>query len=77
MSLTVDQLIESYPECAFFALYAGLRMYKDLKVKEDDSRNDGSFSIAGAEAYSMLKMLEENYTDMFIEAQIEYIKVYE
>lgn len=61
-------------ECAFFTLYAGLRMYKELKGEQH--RGKQTFSIAGAEAHSMLEYLKEKYPQRFAIAQQEYEDVY-
>lgn len=60
-------------ECAFFALYAGLRMYFNLK---SDSAPEGQMSIAGAEAYCLLKQLEEKHPRAYKEAESEFNRVY-
>ena len=56
--------------CAFFALYAGLRMYSDLKAKQKTGTNE--VSVAGAEAYSMLQDIKVSHPEEFKEAEIEY-----
>lgn len=60
-------------QCAFFALYAGLRMYRDLKKKQDPPH---AISIAGAEAHCLLMQLKESYPQDYIEAQVEFEDVY-
>jgi len=60
--------------CAFFALYAGLRMYSELK--EDKHKGKNSMSIAGAEAYSILMDLKFTYPKECEEAKKEYDEVY-
>ena len=54
----------------FFALYAGLKMYSDLKAKQKRGINE--FSIAGAEAYSILEDLKESHPKECAEAKKEY-----
>lgn len=58
---------------AFFALYAGLRMYKEQKEK---SVPGGAISIPAAEAFCMLCDLEEQYPIQYKQAGIEYQDVY-
>jgi len=60
-------------QCAFFALYAGLRMYKELKNKV---ATNNAFSIAGAEAYCMLEDLKEQYPKQYWESAAEFEQVY-
>ncbi len=55
---------------AFFALYAGLRMYKDLKSHQTKGTEENS--IAGAEAYIMLETLAEKFPKLYKEASAEY-----
>ncbi len=68
--------------CAFFAIYAGLRMYKEHKDKQVMLQNkvakigEECFSIAAAEAYSMLEQLKENHPIEFKEAEDEFNKCY-
>ena len=60
-------------ECAFFALYAGLRMYRDLKKAQDPPH---AMSIAGAEAHCLLEQLKVKYPQDYTEAQAEFEEVY-
>ena len=55
---------------AFFALYAGLKMYSDLKAKQKKGTNE--VSIAGAEAYSILEDIKESHPKECAEAKKEY-----
>jgi len=67
---------------AFFALYAGLRMYKEQKEKQiillneikDDSEK--TFSIPAAEAYCMMEDLREKFPKQYEEAKQEFEEVY-
>jgi len=67
---------------AFFALYAGLRMYKEQKEKQiillneikDDSEK--TFSIPAAEAYCMMQDLREKFPKQYEEAKQEFEEVY-
>ena len=61
-------------DCAFFALFAGLKMYSDLKAEEN--RGTNKMNIAGAEAYCMLYDLKEDYPEKWEEAKKEYVDVY-
>lgn len=69
-------------EAAFFALYAGLRMYKEKKdrqVKLLNAANGNSeeqFSIPAAEAFCMLQDLKEKFPKEYAEASEEYEAVY-
>ena len=56
--------------CAFFALYAGLRMYNEYKHKQHLGKD--SFSTAGAEAYSMMEDLRYSHPEQYEEAKKEY-----
>lgn len=64
--------------CAFFALYAGLRMYEDYKRKEwtDQIRDNPGYVVRMSLAYLntmfLLDQLKENYPQDYIEAEIEY-----
>ena len=64
--------------CAFFALYAGLRMYMEVKETEikaasmSDKSRRGAVSIAAAEAYCMLEELREQFPKLYKEAVVEY-----
>lgn len=59
--------------CAFFALYAGLRMYKEQKEKVVEP---GAISTPAAEAYCMLRDLEEQHPVEYKQAGIEFQEVY-
>ena len=61
---------------AFFALYAGLTMYHNLKKKQDSERNDGGISIAGLEAAALLEDLKLNHWKEYWESAAEYEHVY-
>lgn len=61
-------------ECAFFALYAGLRMYIDQRKK---SVPDGQISIAAAEAFCLIEQLKEKHPKQYQEAEQEYSEVYD
>lgn len=67
---------------AFFALYAGLRMYKEQKNKqirllnESKPENERTFSIPAAEAYCMLQDMKEQYPVLYQQAGVEYQEVY-
>lgn len=58
---------------AFFALYAGLRMYREQKEKHLE---DGAISLPAAEAYCMLCDLKEQYPKEYEQAGVEYQEVY-
>ncbi len=69
--------------CAFFALYAGLRMYKDKKLKQvklqrevANGMGEESFSIPAAEAYCMLEDLREKFPKEYAESKEEYDEIY-
>jgi hypothetical protein len=72
----------SEKDCAFFALYAGLRMYKEHKDKQVALQNkvakigEECFSIAAAEAFSLLEQLKENHPKEFKEAELEFNECY-
>jgi hypothetical protein len=72
--MTVELNLESDPQSAFFALYAGLRMYQEQR--DSAQREDDAFSIAAAEAYCMLEDLREQFPEEYEEAKQEYDKVY-
>lgn len=57
------------PAAAFFALYAGLRMYKEQREKRVP---EGMLSFVAAEASCILEMLEENFPSHYIEAVKEF-----
>ena len=67
---------------AFFALYAGLRMYKEQKDSEFALKKQlkqirqSAFSIAAAEAYRMLEDLKSQKPKWYYEAEAEYNEVY-
>ena len=56
--------------CAFFALYAGLKMYSDMKAEQ--YKGTDKMNIAGAEAYCMLQDLKLSHPNEFEEAKKEY-----
>lgn len=58
---------------AFFALYAGLRMYKEQREKRVEGEG---ISIAAAEAYGMLEDLKEQYPLEYKQAGVEFQEVY-
>lgn len=70
----IFDLEASDQECAFFAIYAGLRMYMGVK-KQQETRPD-MLSVASAEAYCMLKSLEEQFPEEYKNAELEYNEVY-
>lgn len=72
--MIVEFNLEGNPEVAFYALYAGLRMFKDKKIEEDKKHPD-QINQAGAEAYCMLQTLKENFPKEFSEAKTEYEQV--
>jgi hypothetical protein len=61
-------------ECAFFALYAGLRMYKEQREKNVSSPD--AISFAAAEAYGLLEDLKEQHPKEYGLAEKEYNEVY-
>ena len=67
---------------AFFALYAGLRMYKEQKDKkikllnEQKEDSEKTFSIPAAEAYCMMEDLREKFPKHYEEAKQEFNEVY-
>lgn len=72
--MTIKFNLEGRDEgCAFFALYAGLRMYKEQR---DKNTPKGEFSIASGEAFLMLEDLRENYPKQYSEAKKEFDEVY-
>lgn len=58
---------------AFFALYAGLRMYKEQREKRVEGPG---ISIAAAEAFCMMEDLREQYPLEYQQAGIEFQEVY-
>jgi len=56
--------------CAFFALYAGLRMYNEYKHEQHKGKD--SFSTAGAEAYGIMEDLRYSHPKEYEEAKKEY-----
>jgi hypothetical protein len=58
---------------AFFAMYAGLRMYKEQKHL---TTPDDMFSIPAGEAFCMLEDLKEMYPSQYAEAEAEYNVIY-
>jgi hypothetical protein len=75
--MNIDKIIFDFEgrdeACAMFALYAGLRMYKELKQGQE---KDGEMSIAGAEAYCLLMDIEEQYPKEFAECKAEFEMIY-
>ena len=69
----IFDLEASDQEAAFFALYAGLRMYKEQRQKRVPK---GQMSITAAEAYCMMQSLKKQYPDWYKEAEIEFKEVY-
>lgn len=63
----------SDPSAAFFALYAGLRIYKELK---DSVTEPDMLSIPGAEAFCMLMKLKEKFPEQFAACEREYNSTY-
>jgi hypothetical protein len=67
---------------AFFALYAGLRMYKEQKDKQtillNETKDDieKTFSIPAAEASCMMQDLREKFPKQYEEAKQEFEEVY-
>lgn len=73
--ITLDDFIfEARDDSALFALYAGLRMYKEQKLITPAPKN--AFSIAGAEAYCMLQDLKSLYPKQYKECELEYEEQY-
>jgi hypothetical protein len=61
------------PISAFFAVYAGLRMYAEQKIVNMSS---DAVSLPAAEAYCMLEELEEKFPKNYSESRDEYDRVY-
>lgn len=61
--------------CAFFGLYAGLRMYIEYKKESVNDHIPSQMSMAAAEAYCMLEDLREKYPIQYSEAKEEYDEV--
>lgn len=67
---------------AFFALYAGLRMYKEVKENQIkasslvDENKSTAISVPAMEAYGMMCDLEEQFPNYFKEAEQEYNENY-
>lgn len=59
---------------AFFALYAGLRIYKEIKDAQPKPKD--AISVPAAEAYCMLEDLKEKYPTEYEAAQKEYDEIY-
>lgn len=59
--------------CAFFALYAGLRIYFN---KRSENTPADQISIAAAEAYGMLQQLKEKHPKEYKDAEDEFNSVY-
>lgn len=60
-------------ESSFFALYTGLRMYKEQRNRSVEPE---VFSISGAEAYGLLQQLKRQHPEQFAQAEQEYNDVY-
>lgn len=58
---------------AFFALYAGLRMYKEQREGRCEG---GAISIAAACAFCMLEDLKNQYPKEYAQAGVEFQEVY-
>ena len=74
MKLIFDLSEKNDAECAFFALYAGLRMYIDFKEKQP--KEEGAFSVPAMEGHGLLRDLEAQYPQQYAEAELEYETVY-
>jgi hypothetical protein len=73
--MTIKFNLEGRDEgCAFFALYAGLRMYKEQR--EQSVSEPGGISIAAAEAYAMLQDMKARFPAHFEDAEEEFEAVY-
>lgn len=72
--MIVEFNLEGNPAVAFYALYAGLIMFKDKKVEQDKNSPD-KINQAGAEAYCMLQDLKKQYPKHFEYAEEEYQRV--
>lgn len=59
---------------AFFALYAGLRMYKEQREK--NVSDPQAISIAAAEAFIFLEELKQQFPRSYALAEDEYDEVY-
>lgn len=57
-------------ESALYTLYASLRMFKELKEKDN---NSGQYSICAAEAGDLLEQLKESHPGLIKECEIEYV----
>ena len=71
ITFNFDESVDA--EAAIFALYAGLRMYKEAKRKDETS---GTFNVAAAEAHCMLEQIKETLPDDYIACMVEYDKIY-
>lgn len=58
---------------AFFAIYAGIRMYKEQR---ENRVSEGNVSITAAEAYGLLEDLKEQHPHYFESAKKEYDEAY-
>lgn len=69
-------------DCAFFAIYAGLRMYKEQKeseilLKEQMGQQEpGAISLPAAEAFCCLEELKQQHPSWYADAEDEYNDVY-
>lgn len=77
INFTINFEEQNDGDAAFYALYAGLRMFRDFKQKQDESAPKGSFQISGAEAYCLLEDLKEQFPERYKQAEQEYDEVYQ
>lgn len=69
-------------EEAFYALYAGLRMYKEVKENQikaaelSGMQEPGAISIPAAEAFCMMEDLRTKFPKLYYEAEAEYEENY-
>lgn len=59
----------SEQDCAFYAIYTGLRMCMEEQAKKEV---EGSYSLVGAEAYCMLQQLKEKHPIQYLSAKNTY-----
>ena len=57
-------------ESALYTLYASLRMFKELKAKDNTSEQ---YSICAAAAGDLLEQLKESHPDLVQELEVEYV----
>ena len=75
-SITFD-LEGSIKSLAFFALYAGLRMYKEQKEKTvAETMETGTLSLAAAEAGVLLEQLKTQFPAFYTDCEEEFNEVY-